>query len=291
MTSLLTTETLAIATHGYISASRAPETKRAYRRQWAAFVAWGGALPAAPESVASYAAHLAGRGIKVSGIEQAMAAITAAHRAADLPNPRDSAVVSATLAGIRRELRVAPVQKAPLTVVEVTRLANFADGPDAIRDRALVLLGFAGGFRRSELVALDAEDMSWSHEGVVVTIRRSKTDQEGAGAQIAIPSGLTTEALRAVMPESGPIFTGVDGRLKPASVARIVKRLAKKAGLDPSRLAGHSLRSGMATAAAKNGASERAIMAHGRWASVTMARRYIRSAEIFNECAVKGLGL
>ncbi len=178
------------------------------------------------------------------------------------------------------------------------------------RDRALLLLGFAGALRRSELVALDVADVDTTRaarEGLVVTVRRSKTDQEGAGQVVGLPRGQHAEtcpdrALAAWLElagiAAGPIFRAVDKagrvrrtRLSGYDVARIVKRAAERAGLDPARYAGHSLRAGLATSAAIAGAEERDIMRQTRHQSVTVARRYIRDGSLFRRNAAGTVGL
>ena len=142
-----------------------------------------------------------------------------------------------------------------------------------VRDRALILLGFAGAFRRSELVALDIEDCAFGKDGLTVTLRRSKTDQDAAGRKIGIPYGSNPETcpVRTIQAwiewaaiTSGALFRSLNrhGQVQPArlssvDVARVVKKLAERAGLDPAKYAGHSLRAGHATAAAASGASER----------------------------------
>ena len=176
-----------------------------------------------------------------------------------------------------------------------------------LRDRALLLLGFAGGFRRSELVALDADDVTEMDDGLRVRIRRSKTDPEGQGREVGVPYGQHPEScpIRALRGwqtvaavDSGPLFRAVDrhdqvhaARLSDRGVARVVQRAAQPAGLDPSRYAGHSLRAGLATAAAQGGAPERAIMAQTGHRSLTMVRRYIRSGSLFTENAAAYVGL
>jgi len=248
---------LATAAHDYLAASRAPATRLAYRRQWRAFEVWCGsrgisALPAEPSAVALYATALAKAGRKVATIEQAFAAIAAAHRAAGHPNPRDNASVAAVAAGIRRDLGVAQVQKAPVLTDDLRRMVGGLPATlKGARDRALLLLGFAGGFRRSELVALNARDLTFDAEGrLTVVLRRSKTDQEGAGRKIGVPFGSNprTCPVRAVkawlakLPATyaGPVFQGLTRhatltgvRLAGGDVARIVKATVKAAGLDP----------------------------------------------------------
>jgi site-specific recombinase XerD len=175
-----------------------------------------------------------------------------------------------------------------------------------LRDRALLLVGFAGGFRRSELAALDLMDVTDVEEGLKVLIKRSKTDQEAAGRVIGICFGSTpntcpVRAYRAWVKASGiaegPIFRQFhnqkmgDRAISPQTVALVVKRAAERVGLDSGELAGHSLRSGLATTAARNGVSEAAIMKQTGHRSVQMVRRYIREAELFQDNVSARLGL
>ena len=165
----------------------------------------------------------------------------------------------------------------------------------------------AGAFRRSELVSLDRADLGFTLDGVVITLRRSKTDQEGAGVQKGIPFGsrantCPVKALSAWLDASGiqegPIFRAINrhgqirlGRPTDRAVALIVKDAAEAAGFDPARFSGHSLRAGLATSAASRGASERSIMAQTGHRSVTMVRRYIRAGSLFQENAAATVGL
>jgi integrase len=176
------------------------------------------------------------------------------------------------------------------------------------RDRALILLGFAGAFRRAELVNLDLTDLAFSRDGLTVTLRRSKTDQEGQGRKIGIPYGSNPETCpvrnlqtwleQAGIGDNGPVFRSLNrhgqlqpGRLSPIDVARIVKKLAHRASLDATKYAGHSLRAGHATSAAIAGASERSIMNQTGHRSVQMVRRYIRESSLFRENSAGKLGL
>jgi integrase len=182
--------------------------------------------------------------------------------------------------------------------------------PDTLagcRDRALLLLGFAGGFRRSELAALDVGDVLATDDGLVMKLRRSKTDPEGQGRDVGIPYGSnpSTCPVRALNAwknaagtADGPLFRGVDRhgrvgslRLHKDSVGLIVKRAAQAAGLDPARYAGHSLRAGLATQSYLNGAGELAIMRQTGHRSLQMVRRYIRDGSLFRENPVAKLGL
>jgi integrase len=186
-------------------------------------------------------------------------------------------------------------------------VAAAAPGLLGVRDRALLLLGFAGAFRRSELTSLDHEDLEFTPEGLVALLRRSKTDQEAQGRKVGIPYGSNPQTcpVRAVQAwfaaseiSTGPIFRRVDrhgklraGRLSGYAVALVVKRHAEAAGLDAAKYAGHSLRAGLATSAAIGGASERAIMAQTGHRSVSMVRRYIRDGNLFRENAAAKAGL
>jgi integrase len=297
----------------YIQQAKSESTRRSYRRDWQAFEAWCRkhsvqSLPVQPQALAMYVAWLAESGRKVATIELALAAISQAHKAAGHDSPRSTAPVRAVMQGIRRVHRAAQTQKAPLLIEELRRMIKALPRDlRGQRDRALLLVGFAGGFRRSELVALNYGDVSFVGDGIEIVLRRSKTDQEGAGRKVGIPFGsdpitCPVRALKAWLTASGitkgAIFVGVDRgnkltkyRLDGKDVARVIKRTGKAIGLDVSSRSGHSLRSGLATAAAKAGKSERAIMAQTGHRSVTMVRRYIRDANLFTENAASGIGL
>ncbi len=217
--------------------------------------------------------------------------------------------VAAVWHGIRRTHGVSQTQKAPLCVPDLRRItATLPDKLIGLRDRALLLIGFAGAFRRSELVGLNVEDIEFTTDGLVVTLRRSKTDQDGQGRKLGIPYGSNHDtcpvrSLRAWIEasgiETGPLFCHINrhgqiqpGRLSGTAVALIVKRHAGAAGLvDSAKYAGHSLRAGLATAAAIAGASERSIMNQTGHRSANMVRRYVRDASLFRENAAAVVGL
>ncbi|HEV3333189.1 MAG TPA: site-specific integrase [Bryobacteraceae bacterium] len=225
-----------------------------------------------------------------------------------MESPTHTAIVANTMKGIRRTLGTAPIQKAPALTDDVRAMVDAA-GPGNIgtRDRALILLGFAGAFRRSELVGLDVEDCAFGKDGLTVTLRRSKTDQTGAGRKIGIPYGANPETcpVRTVQAwieqgsiSAGPLFRSINRhgqvqleRLSGIDVARVVKKLADRAGLTARNYAGHSLRAGHATSAAIAGASERSIMNQTGHRSVQMVRRYIRDGSLFRENSAGKLGL
>jgi integrase len=293
--------------------AKAPNTLKAYRIDWAHFSEWCAVhrlecLPAAPNTVALYLSDLA-RTHKVSTLYRRLSGISQAHQAAGFPTPTTDAQVRLVFQGIRRTLGSAPDQKNAAITVEVRTMVETLSSTSLIgvRDRALLLVGFAGAFRRSELVSLDVADIAFNSDGLVVQLRRSKTDQEGEGRKVGLPFGsnpLTcpVRALRAWLDvaaiASGPIFRSVDRhgnvsaqRLTDQSVALVVKRCARAAGLDWERYAGHSLRSGLATAAAMADVSERAIMAQTGHKSLPMVRRYIRDGSLFRRNAAAAVGL
>ena len=291
----------------YANAEKAVATRRAYSSDFGIFQAWAfanaqNALPASPESVAAFVASEAAKGVRPSTIGRRIAAIQYAHKLRGLTTPTDDERVKATVRGIRRTYGTAPVKKAPATSERIIAMAATGEGITALRDRALLLLGFAGAFRRSELVALDVADIEVVAEGLRVTIRRGKTDQEGQGATIAIVPGAVAcpvAAFRAWLDASGitegAVFRSiqkggkVQERLTAKSVAVIVKQRAALVGLDAKAYAGHSLRAGFLTSAAKRGASVFKMMDTSRHRSVETLRGYVRDAELFKDHAGAGL--
>jgi integrase len=296
---------------GYLDASQADSTRRGYRSDLAHFTAWCevraiAALPAEPATVARYLADLAEQGYKVATLERRIAAISQAHQAREFDTPTRSLAVRKVFAGIRRAHGVAQAAKAPVLPDDLrAMLAHLDDSLSGRRDRALLLLGFAGAFRRSELVGLTVEDLERRRDGLVVTLRRSKTDQEGQGTRKGIPRGRdkalcpvrAVEAWQAAAGiADGPLFRPIDrhgnvgaAALAPHHVARLVKRLAAACGLDPDAYGGHSLRAGLVTAAAQAGAEERDIMRQTGHRSERTVRRYIREANLFRGNAADGL--
>ena len=289
-------------------AEKAASTRKAYGTDFRLFKEWCddkgvSSLPASPETVAAFLASES-KTAKPSTLGRRIAAIRYAHKLAHLETPTDSEAVKATLRGIRRTVGAAKVRKAPAVAAKVRAMVALApDRLAGLRDRALLLLGFAGAFRRSELVALDVADIAETETGLLVSIRRSKTDQEGEGVTIAIAGGdvaCPTRALRewldAAGIETGPIFRAINKagrvaaeRLTDRSVANIVKAYAERAGFDASTFSGHSLRSGFLTSAAAKGASIFKMMDVSRHKSVDTLRGYVRDAELFKDHAGAGL--
>jgi integrase len=296
----------------FIQQSKAKNTLRAYRADWAHFESWcksngQSSLPAAGDTVALYVADLSATH-KPATLTRRLSAISQAHQIAGLDTPTGSARVRLVMAGIRRTKGTAQIGKTPVLVEDLKRMmSRLPDGLLGVRDRALLLVGFCGAFRRSELVALDVADGSVTREGLTIMIRRSKTDQEAEGRKIGIPyaAHLETCAVRSLQEwfeksgiTEGPLFRPINrhgkmaaARLSAAAVGEIVKKYAASVGLDAADFAGHSLRSGLATSAAAAGASERSIMAQTGHRSLNMVRRYIKEGSLFRENAAATVGL
>jgi len=299
------------AVRGYVEAAAAPATRRAYASDWRRFSSWCEArgleaLPALPETVATFLASEAEAGRRASTIGRRVAAIRAAHERAGAAAPTSAPEVRVTLSGIRRKLGTAPERKAAATSDVLRSMLGTLDGtPAGLRDRALLLLGFTGAFRRGELAGLDVSDLAEEGEGLRVRVRRSKTDQEGRGTEKAIPrdprpSLCPVAAVRAWLEaagiQAGPVFRPVskggsvgEGRLTGRSVARIVKRAAARAGYDADTFGGHSLRAGLVTSAASAGRDLFAIMDVTGHRSVETVRGYVRRAQAFENNAAAGL--
>jgi site-specific recombinase XerD len=252
--------------------------------------------------VAAFLADQAEAGVRPSTLSRRVAAIAYAHDLAGLPSPASAKAVRVVLGGIRRTKGTRPVRKAPITAERTaTMLESMPTTLRGKRDRALLTLGFAGAFRRSELVALEIADLAFEPEGLRVQIQHSKTDQEGQGQEIAIPRGETLRPVGAVQAwikaakiTDGKLFRGIDrhgrigGALTAQSVALIVKHYAEAAGLDAREFAGHSLRAGFLTSAADAGADVLRMMEVSRHKRVETVQGYVRRANLFKGHAGTG---
>lgn len=276
--------------------ARAPATERAYRSDWRDFAAWCArngldAIPAAPATIGAYLADRASD-LKVGSLNRRVAAIVAAHRFAGHALDRKHPAIGAVLAGIRRRFGSRQEAKAAILTADLRKMV-----------RALPVT-LAGAFRRSELAALDLEDVEIMDQGLIVAIRRSKTDQEGAGRKIGIPRGRKGTCAATALQDwiaaggitAGTLFTALDrghagGRLSGQAIAEIVKRAAVQVGLDPARYGGHSLRSGFATSAARGGADLSFVMLQTGHKSADSARRYVQQGRLLSNPASKAAGL
>ena len=293
----------------------APATLRAYRAAWRHFCGWceeagWPALPAAPETVGAYLAAL-GPTHTTSTLVQRLAALSRAHRLASAPWPSAHPAIRNTLRGIQRKYGRPAKQAAALMTDELTRLVATCDnGLAGQRDRALLLLGYAGALRRSELVAVEREHVQLTHDGLRLLIPRAKGDQTGRGVSIGLPRGASAERcpvramevwLQASGCRYGPVFRGIDGRgvisnrgLHPDAVRKILAKRAALAGVavaSGERLSPHGLRAGFITQAYVNGARDEQIMDHTRQKDLRTMRSYVRRAKLVTDSPAKLLGL
>lgn len=246
--------------------------------------------------------------LKIATLQQRLSAIARRHRDVGHEPATGHHLVARMWRGVRRAKGIAVANMTPTLTTGISRMfATTGQGLQALRDRALILLGYAGALRRSELVALDRSDVEMTRDGLIFTIRRSKTDQEGEGTKIGIPHGSSPATcpvraldawIDAAAIGAGPLFRPIrrggavlTDRLSDRSVALIVKRLAGRAGLDPAKYAGHSLRAGLVTQAALAGVAEHVIGRQSRHKSVAVLRGYVRVATLFEQNAAAKLGL
>lgn len=295
---------------GFARAAQPESTRRAYASDLRCFESFCAArglepLPSTPQTIALYVTHLSATH-RVTTIRRRLAAIAVEHKRAGLDLTVSHRIVCDVLRGIAREqgTAVRRVDAATVGVVGKMLLAVRGDDAAAKRDRAIVLLGFACALRRSELAALEVTDLRFSKRGLLVTVRRSKTDQEGLGAEIAVPLRATESlcAVRAVRAwiaaaeiSSGPVFRALTPHRRPTEraivgrdVARLVKTLARRAGLTGD-FSGHSLRAGFVTAAAEANVSLENIMRTSRHRSLVVVQGYVRRASAFDSPALASI--
>lgn len=295
----------------YASASRSPRTWRAYRSDMRHYTEWcleNGhcPLPAVPETVAAYLVAFAGV-LSCATLQRRLTAISVAHQTSGHETPTRSTLVRTIHAGIRREHGAPPRKAAAARTDAITAmLGTLGDRLIDHRDRALILIGYTGALRRSELVGLDVADITEDYAGLRLRIARSKTDQDGQGATVGVPRGSTpgtcpVHAWRTWVEESGitsgPAFRAVTKggevrreRMAGRAVARIIQRRADAAGL-VGDWSGHSLRAGFATEGYARGTRELRIMRHGRWKSVAAMRGYVEQGGLWVDNAAADLGL
>ena len=298
---------------GYAGASRAAATRAKYEAAWDSFAHWCAAhghepLPAHPGAVAVFLAEEAGRGCSPAWVALKMAAIGWAHQRAGKVPPHKAAeggvAILDVLAGIRREHGRPPERKHAACGDVVRDVLRAIKGEDlrAVRDRALLAFGLASCMRRSELVALRVDDLARVPEGLRVRVRRSKTDQEGKGAVIAVPEGRRLrpvarlqEWLERAGVADGFLFRrlsragerALPSPMSDRAVARVVQARVAAAGYDPARFAGHSLRAGFLTSAARAGASVFKMQEQSRHKSIQVLSTYVRDAQVFHDHAGK----
>jgi site-specific recombinase XerD len=300
------------AARRYAKKSRADSTWRAYENDWRQFEAWCAkvnlpALPADPDTVAMFVASQADDGLNPSTLTRRLAAIRLVHLGAGHASPHNTIRVAEVMRGIRRDWGQPPAKKAAALDEDIKKMADAVEPETTkgLRDRALLLFGFAGAFRRSELVALNTWNLEEREEGLKVTIEKSKTDQEAEGQVIAIvrqpdspycPVQALQDWLTVAEIERGALFRRMyrgdkvgKSRLSAQSVALVVKEYASRAGLDWERFAGHSLRSGFLTSAARNRASIFKMADQSRHKSLDVLRQYVKDADQFVDNAGESL--
>ncbi len=275
--------------------SKSNNTLKAYQSDFKDFTAFCiknglSSIPTQPKILAIYITHLS-KTSKFSTLKRRIASISVIHKLKGHYLDTKHPIIMENLHGIKRTLGSRQIAKKPILINNLKLIVKAID-KKKVRDKALILIGFAGGFRRSELVNIDYNDLEFVPEGVKILIKRSKTDQSGEGNIKAIPYFDNQEFCPVIALKSfinvkfenlkeGKIFN-----LSDKSVALIIKRYAEKAGLDSTKYAGHSLRSGFATTAAEFGAEERNIMAMTGHKTTQMVRRYIHEANLFKNNAL-----
>ena len=291
-------KSLEIETLNNLKNSKANNTLRAYQsdyRDFSLFCSKNGlsSMPTQPKIIALYITHLS-KFSKFSTLKRRIASISVIHKLKGHYLDTKHPIIMENLHGIKRTLGSRQKAKKPLLINSLKKIIKAIDQEkkERDRDRALILIGFAGGFRRSELVSILKEDVELVDEGVKILIKKSKTDQSGEGSVKAIPYFQNQEfcpvialkkymSLKKFNSNSEKIF-----KLSDKSVALIIKKYAQIAGLDPTKYAGHSLRSGFATTAAEFGAEERNIMTMTGHKTTQMVRRYIQEANLFKNNAL-----
>ena len=264
-------------------------------------------LPTDPKIVSLYLTYLSSKNVKISTIKRRLVSIGVIHKTKGYYLDTKHPVIIENLMGIKRRKGVNQKGKKPILINELKQIIdviNKENAPDIkkMRNKTLLLIGFAGGFRRNELISLNIEDIEFVFEGVKITLNKSKTDQFGEGFVKAIPHFQNSlycpvtclkRWINFSKIETGALFTRFSKgskitnlRLTDQSVALIIKEYLLKAGIDNKNYSGHSLRSGFATSAAEAGAEERSIMAITGHKSTEMVRRYIKEANLFNNNAL-----
>ena len=288
-------KSLEIETIKNLKNSKAKNTLRAYQsdfRDFSVFCAKNGlsSMPSQPKIISIYITHLS-KSCKFSTLKRRIASISVVHKLKGHYLDTKHPIIMENLHGIKRTLGARQKAKKPILINDLKLIINSIN-KEKIRDKALILLGFAGGFRRSEIVNILHEDIEFVSEGIKILIKRSKTDQSGEGIIKAIPYFDNKEFCpvlsikdyidqKKIKNNQDKVFN-----ISDKSVALIIKKYAQKAGLDASRYAGHSLRSGFATTAAEFGAEERNIMAMTGHKTTEMVRRYIQEANLFKNNAL-----
>jgi len=295
-----------------LQSSKANNTVRAYKsdfNDFGLFCAQNGfkSLPSEPKIVSLYLTHLSIKDIKMSTLKRRLVSIGVIHKLKGHYLDTKHPIIIENIMGIKR--RKGSIQKAkkPLLINNLKILINVIDEYNnqdikKFRDRSIILIGFSGGFRRNEIVSLDYDDLDFVKEGLKINLKRSKTDQFGEGSVKGLPYFDNTQYcpvlslkkwLEISKINSGSLFRRLskgskllESRLTDQTVALLIKKYLKLAGIDSKNYSGHSLRSGFATSAAESGVEERIIMTMTGHKSTQMVRKYIRDANLFKNNAL-----
>ena len=299
MSELISIKNLEIETIKNLRNSKAYNTLRAYQadyRDFSEFCKQNGfkEMPTEPKILSLYLTHLSAKS-KYSTLKRRLASIGILHKMKGHYIDTKHPIITENLMGIKRTKGINQKSKKPLLINDLKLLINVLDKYNQnnikkLRDKTIMLLGFSGGFRRSELVQIEHEDLDFVSEGVKIYIKRSKTDQTGEGMLKGIPffndkKFCPVKSLLEWIKVS-KITTGKIFNISDKTVSLIIKKYSKLAGLDSNKYAGHSLRSGFATSAAEAGAEERSIMTMTGHKSTEMVRRYIKEANLFKNNAL-----
>ena len=295
--------------------SKANNTIRAYKSDFSdfgLFCAQNGfkSLPSEPKIVSLYLTYLSTKNVKISTLKRRLVSIGVIHKLKGYYLDTKHPSIIENIMGIKRRKGSIQKGKKPLLINNLKKIINAIDKEKnknikKLRDRSIILIGFAGGFRRNEIVSLNYEDLDFVEEGLRISIRRSKTDQFGEGLikglpyfdnSLYCPVVSVSKFIEESKINSGPLFRRFtkgsklsDKRLSDQTVALLIKNYLKIAGIESGNYSGHSLRSGFATSAAESGAEERSIMAMTGHKSTEMVRRYIKEANIFKNNALNNL--
>ena len=295
--------------------SKANNTVRAYKsdfNDFGLFCAKNGfnSLPSEPKIISLYLTHLSTKEAKMSTLKRRLVSIGVVHKLKGYYLDTKHPSIIENIMGIKRRKGSIQIGKKPILISNLKDIINVIDQQKKeqikiLRDRSIILIGFSGGFRRSEIVSLNYEDLDFVTEGLKISLRRSKTDQFGEGSVKALPYFDNAQYCPVLSLEkwieiskisSGPLFRRFtkgshmsENRLTDQTVALLIKEYLKLAGINNKNYSGHSLRSGFATAAAEFGAEERSIMAMTGHKSTEMVRRYIKEANLFKNNALNNI--
>ena len=300
-----------------LQSSKAINTVRAYKsdfKDFGLFCAQNGfkSLPSEPKIVSLYLTHLSTKEVKMSTLKRRLVSIGVIHKLKGYYLDTKHPIIIENIMGIKRRKGSVQKGKKPILISNLKLIINVIDKSKyedikKYRDRSIILIGFSGGFRRNEIVSLDYDDLDFVSEGLKINLKRSKTDQFGEGSVKGLPYFDNAQYCPVLSLKnwievsnisSGPLFRRFskgsklsENRLTDQTVALLIKKYLKLAGIDNKNYSGHSLRSGFATTAAESGAEERSIMAMTGHKSTEMVRRYIKEANLFKNNALNKIKL